>query len=218
MSYPPTCPSFHLSLLTWLHRQEVHFQKSHRKGTLSLEGWEEGRKEGHRGGRGLDCHAHSQSTPDHQHFHLENSAWSHGTLLPTRLLYTSCRTVKFHYPFCKTYGGNKMLEDTPVTANDITEITINIIFNLIKNSISKTLKLQMLTVPGGNQMKLYRCVILWSCICIIENEYWLYLRFLLLFKPGGIWTLHLVKIFPGSPRFGPTNKNINSLQAWQKKF
>lgn len=53
-----------------------------------------------------------------------------------------------------------MLEDTLVTANDITEIIINIIFNLIKNSISKTLKLQMLTVPGGNQMKLYRCVIL----------------------------------------------------------
>lgn len=218
MSYPPTCPSFHLSLLTWLHRQEVHFQPSHGKGDLISGGMgKEGRKEGHRGGRGLDCHAHSQSTPDHQHFHLENSAWSHGTLLPTRLLYTSCRTVKFHYPFCKTYGGNKMLEDTPVTANDITEITINIIFNLIKNSISKTLKLQMLTVPGGNQMKLYRCVILWSCICIIENEYWLYLRFLLLFKPGGIWTLHLVKIFPGSPRFGQTNKNINSLQAWQKK-
>jgi len=33
------------------------------------------------------------------------------------------------------------LEDTPVTANDITEITINISFNLIKNSISKALKL-----------------------------------------------------------------------------
>lgn len=36
-----------------------------------------------------------------------------------------------------------------MTANDITEITINIIFNLIKNSISKALKLQMLTCARG---------------------------------------------------------------------
>lgn len=106
----------------------------------------------------------------------------------TMLLYPGCRTVKFHYPFCKTYGGNKILEDTPVTANDITEITINIIFNLIKNSISKALKLQMLTVPGGSQMKPYRCVILWSYICIIGNECWLHLGFLLLFNQGGMWT------------------------------
>lgn len=209
MSYPPTYPSFHLSLLTWPHTQ-VYFQPANRKGDLVSEGW--GRKDTMEAEGRIVMHS-LQSTPDHQHFHLKCSAWSHGTLLPTRLLYTSCRTVKFHYPFCKTYGGNKMLEDTPVTANDITEITINIIFNLIKNSVSKTLKLQMLTVPGGNQMKLYRCVILWSCICIIENECWLYLRFLLLFKPGGIWTLHLLKIFTGSPRFGQTNKNTNYLQA-----
>lgn len=153
MSYPLTYPSLHLSLPTWLHRQ-VHFQPASRRGDLISGGMG---KEGHRGGRGQDCLHSLQSTPDHQHFPLENSAWSHGTLLPIRLLYTSCRTVKFHYPFCKTYGGNKMLEDTPVTDNDITEITINIIFNLIKNSISKTLKLQMLTVPGEPNEALQMC-------------------------------------------------------------
>ena len=40
----------------------------------------------------------------------------------------------------------------------------------------------MLTVPGGSQMKPHRCVILWSYICIIENECWLHLGFLLLLK------------------------------------
>lgn len=134
-----------------------HFQPTDRKEEL-VSG--EMGKEGHGGGRGQDGHAQLTEPTRSAPFSHEESAWSHGTLLPTRLLHTSCRTVKFHYPFCKTYGGNKMLEDTLVTANDITEITINIIFNLIKNSISKTLKLQMLTVPGGNQMKLYRCVIL----------------------------------------------------------
>lgn len=213
-----TLPPIHPSICSsWPDPTEKKciFSQPTGKGTFSLEGW--GRKDTVEAEGRIVMHS-LQSTPDHQHFHLKSRAWSHGTLLPTRLLYTSCRTVKFHYPFCKTYGGNKMLEDTPVTANDITEITINIIFNLIKNSISKTLKLQMLTVPGGNQMKLYRCVILWSCICIIENECWLYLRFLLLFKPGGIWTLHLVKIFPGSPRFGQTNKKYKLSAGLTKRF
>lgn len=143
-------------------------------------------KEGHSGSAGSRLVMHSlQSLPDRHHFHLTSSNWSHVNLLPNQATIPKLQDSQISLSLLQNIWRKKILEDTPVTANDITEITINIIFNLIKNSISKALKLQMLTVPGGNQMKPYRCVILWSYICIIENECWLYLSFLLLFKPGG---------------------------------